>query len=152
MEDWVDLGYPAMQRAEVELAIYRLQVRRRRPTTTSPSHPLIWFHCELFNSLLNIVRALREVYMTARKYVKCSKFLIFVGPVDLWQVDQWRPQVGPWVDLSPDPINTRRPWGEGWVEMMTEGRESQAGVGCGDGFKFSNIFFMWIFWTFSGIL
>jgi len=37
MEGWVDLGYPAMHRPGVELAIFRSLVQR--PTTTPPSQP-----------------------------------------------------------------------------------------------------------------
>ena len=37
MEGWVDLGYPAMHRPGIELAISRSLVRR--PTTTLPSNP-----------------------------------------------------------------------------------------------------------------
>ena len=36
MEDWVDLGYTAMRRPEVELATSRLQVRRPNHHTTDP--------------------------------------------------------------------------------------------------------------------
>ena len=39
MEGWVDLGYLAMHRPEVELATSRSQIRR--PTTTLPSHPFL---------------------------------------------------------------------------------------------------------------
>jgi len=37
MEGWVDLGYLAMHRSGVELAIYRSQVRRPNHYTTEPS-------------------------------------------------------------------------------------------------------------------
>jgi len=37
MEGWVDLGYPAMHRQGVKLAIFRSQVRR--PNHYTPSHP-----------------------------------------------------------------------------------------------------------------
>jgi len=58
MEGWVDLGYPAMHRPGVELAISRSQVRRPNHYTTEPpkSHfkgwdthhgasALVWFSC-----------------------------------------------------------------------------------------------------------
>jgi len=36
MEGWVDLGYPAMHRLGVKLAIFRSQVRRPNHYTTEP--------------------------------------------------------------------------------------------------------------------
>ena len=41
LEGWVDLGYPAMHRPGVELAVFRSRVRR--PTTTLPSQPSLGY-------------------------------------------------------------------------------------------------------------
>ena len=73
MEGWVDLGYPAMHRPGVELAIFRSPVRR--PTTTLPRQPYRGSRSnQMAVSTVKLARTVRSSH-GARSFAVWAKYL-----------------------------------------------------------------------------